>query len=120
MSVNEEENDDIYLSDQEHEEDSSGSDHDNSSEAEEGNNNDGLAEMMSKILNQKVNNNKIPVLAKRKTAIMKEIADQSQFKEENKVLRLERKRKREKFLAVPDHLSTDFERQLRKVATRGG
>ncbi len=81
--------------------------------------NDGFAEMMTKILNQKVDH-KIPVLAKRKTSLMKEHEATSQMKVERKQVRVERVLKRERFLVVPSPLNLDFERQLRKVATRGG
>jgi hypothetical protein len=37
-----------------------------------------------------------------------------------KKARLERKAKKEKQLCVPDVLSVDYERQLRKLATKGG
>ena len=79
---------------------------------------DGLADMMSKILNQKIGD-KIPVLAKRKTALMKDADGQHGDAEKMKKLRLERKAEKEKQLVVPDHTSADFERQLRKLATRG-
>lgn len=81
--------------------------------------NDGLAEMMSKILNQKVPN-KNPILAKRKTAMMKEVENDNLKREDVKQNRMDRKVKREKFLSLPDPLNNDFERQLRKVATKGG
>ena len=79
--------------------------------------NDGLADMMNKILNQKVSKN--PVLAKRKTSLMKEVEELHIQKEANKESRIERKRKREKFLMLPNPLTADFEKQLRKVATKG-
>ena len=80
--------------------------------------NDGLADMMNKILNQKVSKN--PVLAKRKTSLMKEVEELHIQKEANKESRIERKRKREKFLVLPNPITADFEKQLRKVATKGG
>ena len=80
---------------------------------------DGLADMMSKILNQKVGD-KIPVLAKRKTALMKEREGSHIDSDRLKRQRAEKKADREKQLVVPDLTSADFERQLRKLATRGG
>lgn len=80
---------------------------------------DGFADMMSKILNQKTGD-KVPVLAKRKTALMKEMevahADTDRLKRQ----RVDKKAEKEKQLVVPDLSSADFERQLRKLATRGG
>ena len=80
---------------------------------------DGLADMMSKILNQKVGD-KIPVLAKRKTTLMKEMEGSHIDSDRLKRQRAEKKADREKQLVVPDLTSADFERQLRKLATRGG
>ena len=93
--------------------------HDEVDEGETSNKNDGLAEMMSKILNQKVTN-KNPILAKRKTAMMKEVENENLNREDVKQNRMERKMKRDRFLVPPDPLTNDFERQLRKVATKGG
>ena len=80
---------------------------------------DGLADMMSKILNQKVGE-KVPVLAKRKTALMKEMEGSHVDFDRLKRQRAEKKAEKEKQLVVPDLTSADFERQLRKLATRGG
>lgn len=106
------ENDDSIESDEEL--DSDGYDEDGN----ETTTNDGLSVMMSKILNQNITKN--PILAKRKTAAMKEIEENHFKKEESKIQRIERKKKREMFLVPPNPLSSDFERQLRKVATKGG
>lgn len=73
---------------------------------------------MSKILSQKTNE-KIPILAKRKTKFMKDYEEYNEQKEENKVHRYEWKRKRENFRVLSDTSTLDFERQLRKVAARG-
>jgi hypothetical protein len=102
--------------------DDDGSNYDQTDEFEEVDSidgNDGFADMMSKILNQKVDN-RLPILAKRKTSQMKEVEEFHKKKEENKVLRVERKRKRESFLKLPHHTTFNFERNLRKIATRGG
>jgi hypothetical protein len=88
-------------------------------EEEDSTKRDGLADMMSKILNQKVGD-KIPVLAKRKTAMMKEMEGTHIDADRQKKQRAEKRAEREKQLVVPDLSSADFERQLRKLATRGG
>jgi Rrp15p len=80
---------------------------------------DGFADMMSKILNQKTGD-KIPVLAKRKTALMKEMEGAHADTDRLKRQRADKKAEKEKQLVVPDLSSADFERQLRKLATRGG
>lgn len=80
---------------------------------------DGFADMMSKILNQKTGD-KVPVLAKRKTALMKEMEGSHKDADRLKRQRAEKKSEKEKQLVVPDLSSADFERQLRKLATRGG
>ncbi len=81
--------------------------------------NDGLADMMKKILNQNVPSTKQPVLAKRKTQLMKEIENQKGEKSRLQKLRKERKLKKEKQLVIPDVLSMVYEKQLKKLATRG-
>ena len=80
---------------------------------------DGLADMMSKILHQNIGD-KTPVLAKRKTTEMKEMQGKDENLSRIKRQRAEKKAEREKQFVVPDHTSADFERQLRKLATRGG
>mmetsp|Transcript_21130 Transcript_21130/g.30549 ORF Transcript_21130/g.30549 Transcript_21130/m.30549 type:complete len:280 (-) Transcript_21130:81-920(-) len=80
---------------------------------------DGMADMMAKILHQQVPGKKIPVLAKRKTAIMKELEEEFADRDRLKRLRAQRKLAREKHIVIPDVSTADYERQLRKVATRG-
>lgn len=80
---------------------------------------DGFADMMAKILNQKTGD-KIPVLAKRKTTLMKEVEGSHIDSDRLKRQRAAKKVEKEKQLVVPDLSSADFERQLRKLATRGG
>ena len=60
------------------------------------------------------------MLAKRKTAIMKELETEYADRDRLKKLRIERREQRVKHLVIPDHTTLDYERQLRKVATRGG
>jgi ribosomal protein L18E len=60
------------------------------------------------------------VLAKRKTAMMKDMeADKANMKR-IKLARIERKAEQTKQLVVPDVTTADYERQLKKLATRGG
>jgi hypothetical protein len=61
-------------------------------------------------------------LAKRKTTLMKEMEGSAEEKERLKRQKVERKLEKEKKMMAPDvsPASTDFERQLRKLATRGG
>lgn len=79
---------------------------------------DGMADMMSKILNQSVGA-KIPVLAKRKSNIVKEIEQDKAELLRLKRQKAERKAEKTKQMVVPDQTTADFERQLRKLATRG-
>ena len=99
---------------------------------------DGLADMMSRILNQQTGAN--PVLAKRKTPLMKgtslglydirytcfvtslpsEMEREKEQLQRLKEIRAERKARKEKQLVLPDPSTADFERQLRKLATKGG
>ena len=60
------------------------------------------------------------MLAKRKTAIMKELEEEFADRDRLKRLRAQRKLAREKHIVIPDVSTADYERQLRKVATRGG
>jgi hypothetical protein len=90
-----------------------------SEEEEEEKERDGMADMMAKILHQQVEG-KVPVLAKRKTTIMKELEKEKSSKDRLKLVRRQKREDKGKFLVVPDHSTTDYERQLRKVATRGG
>ena len=87
-------------------------------EEEEGK--DGMADMMAKILHQQVDRGKIPILAKRKTTIMKELEKEKTADDKLKLAHKQKQQERNKFQIVPDHTMTDYERQLRKVATRGG
>lgn len=101
--------------DAEHEENES---EDEAEGGEGGEEKDGMADMMSKILNQNVSSSN-PILAKRKTAIMKEMEEGKEDNERLKRLRAQRKSEREKQLAAPDAGTADYENQLRKLATRG-
>ena len=60
------------------------------------------------------------MLAKRKTAIMKEMEADKANKERLKKMKVDRIAEKEKQLIIPTIMTTDYERQLRKLATRGG
>jgi hypothetical protein len=60
------------------------------------------------------------VLAKRKTAIMKELEVEYADKDRLKQRKVIRQASRDKHMVIPTHATGDYERQLRKVATRGG
>jgi hypothetical protein len=59
-------------------------------------------------------------LAKRKTTIMKELEQEYADRDRLKKLKIARKEARDKHLLLPHALTADSERQLRKIATRGG
>ncbi len=60
------------------------------------------------------------MLAKRKTALMKDIEVVHKDSADMKKLRAERRIERSKQMTMPDASTADFERQLKKLATRGG
>ena len=80
----------------------------------------GFSNVMAKILGQSVGGKKVPVLAKRKTSVMREIETERENREQMKKLRSSRKAERDKQMLVPSVLQNDYERQLKKVGTRGG
>ena len=80
---------------------------------------DGFADMMSRILNQNAGDS-IPVLSKRKTPLMREHEEESNMKNLLKKQKVDKKVDKEKQLVAPDVRSADFERELRRLATRGG
>lgn len=51
---------------------------------------------------------------------MKELESEYADKERLKKLKQKRQEQRVKHMVVPDHTTLDYERQLKKVATRGG
>ena len=60
------------------------------------------------------------MLAKRKTAMLKAIDEEREETKRLKLQREERKVQRDHQMVIPDATSIEFERQLRKLATRGG
>ena len=64
-------------------------------EGEDSQHGDGLSNVMSKILNQSICK-KIPVLAKRRTAVMKEIEESREQRDRLKIKRIEKNEDRER------------------------
>ena len=60
------------------------------------------------------------MLAKRKTSLMKDIEVDHKDKAEMRKLRAERRVEKSKQMVTPDASTADYERQLKKLATRGG
>jgi hypothetical protein len=81
---------------------------------------DGFADAMSRILSSNIPKaHANPVLAKRKTTLMKQIEGDREDQQRVKKLRAKRLVERDRHMTVPTVLSQDFERQLKKVATKG-
>ena len=80
---------------------------------------DGFSNAMAKILHQQVPS-KVPVLAKRKTPIMRELDAEVEQQQHAKKARMEKQQVKEMHLVKPHVLQADYERQLRKLATKGG
>jgi len=78
----------------------------------------GMSEVISKLLEQPVSKPN-PILAKRKTKMMKDREAQAQERRELAQRQLANKEKKTKGLIAPDPLQAPYERQLKKVATRG-
>jgi len=79
---------------------------------------DGMADMMSKILNQKTSKD-VPVLEKRTTTIMKSIDAERNERTELKKAQAAKSLIRTKQLSQPGHSNPEKERSLRKLATKG-
>jgi len=79
---------------------------------------DGMADMMSKILNQKTTKD-VPVLEKRKTTIMKSIDAERGERSELKKAQAAKSLIRTRQLSQPGHSNPEKERSLRKLATKG-
>ncbi|KAG5176478.1 Rrp15p-domain-containing protein [Tribonema minus] len=79
----------------------------------------GMGDVMARILGQQIAGSSAPVLAKRKTKAMKEMAEEAERKATLVAKRAERRAARAQQLVVPDVTSQDRERQLKKIATRG-
>ncbi len=79
---------------------------------------DGMADMMAKILNQKTARD-VPVLEKRKTAIMKSIDEEREESAKLKKAQQDKAMVRNKQITLPGHSSIEKEKVLRKLATKG-
>ncbi|CAN0000995.1 unnamed protein product [Scytosiphon promiscuus] len=80
----------------------------------------GMGDVMARILGQKLDARvQAPVLAKRKTKAMKEMENASVKRAETRGKSAVRRANRTQQFVVPDHTTTDYERQLKKIATRG-
>jgi hypothetical protein len=79
---------------------------------------DGMADVMARILNQEVNK-KAPVLAKRRTALMKDMEKEKRERHRAKEAAEKKRAALNHQLYVPDHKDAERERQLRRIATRG-
>jgi hypothetical protein len=60
------------------------------------------------------------VLAKRKTKLMREMEEERRLNRKEREAASEKRAKLNRHLYVPDHTHTEPERQLRRIATRGG
>lgn len=78
----------------------------------------GFGSVMTKILSRSIDK-PAAVLAKRKTAKEKIVALEKSEKKKQREARLEKKSERQKFNVLSKPQDADFERQLRKVGTRG-
>ena len=79
----------------------------------------GFADAISKILSKEIGSIQ-PVLAKRKTPLMRQIEEERHRAKKERLLKKRRLEMKNKNLVIPDHTTVDYERQLRKIATRGG
>ncbi|CAN0000515.1 unnamed protein product [Ectocarpus sp. 6 AP-2014] len=80
----------------------------------------GMGDVMARILGQKLDTRvQAPVLAKRKTKTMKEMENASVKRAETRGKSAARRAKMTQQFVIPDHTTTDYERQLKKIATRG-
>ncbi|CAM9207591.1 unnamed protein product [Phaeothamnion confervicola] len=78
----------------------------------------GMGNVMAKILAQKLDG-EVPVLAKRKTPVMRAAEEAAEQRTAARSKQRERSKKLQQQLVVPTVLTADYERGLRKVATRG-
>ncbi|CAN0008811.1 unnamed protein product [Pylaiella littoralis] len=80
----------------------------------------GMGDVMARILSQKLDSRvQAPVLAKRKTKAMKEMENASAKRAESRGKSAVRRANMTQQFVIPDHTTTDYERQLKKIATRG-
>ncbi|CAM9820232.1 unnamed protein product, partial [Choristocarpus tenellus] len=88
----------------------------------EGNTNEGggMGDVMARILGQKLENRtQAPVLAKRKTKVMREMEEDAVKRSDARGKAAAKRAKLTTQFHVPDHTTTDYERKLKKIAMRG-
>jgi Rrp15p len=93
---------------------------DSQDEAAEGDKGGGMGDVMARILGQQLTTESAPVLAKRRTKAMKEMEAESVRKAAAVARRAERRAQQTQQLHIPDASTMEHERQLKKIATRGG
>ncbi|KAG9401019.1 hypothetical protein AC1031_009772 [Aphanomyces cochlioides] len=79
----------------------------------------GFADAMSKVLNQNVEEEKAPILAKRVTAQMREISKDKKATTATKLSAKEKRARDEKDMVIPSHLTMAKDKTLRAIATKG-
>lgn len=79
---------------------------------------DGFADTIMNLLKQDTGS-KLPVLSGRKTALMKQMQEHQKEAKVQELKRLEKKRRIEAKMVRPQENNIEFERQLRKLATKG-
>jgi Rrp15p len=93
---------------------------DSQDEAAEGDKGGGMGDVMARILGQQLTTESAPVLAKRRTKAMKEMEAEADRKAAAVARRAERRAQQTQQLHIPDASTMEHERQLKKIATRGG
>ncbi|CAN0288643.1 unnamed protein product, partial [Discosporangium mesarthrocarpum] len=80
----------------------------------------GMGDVMARILGQELDTRtKEPVLARRKTRVMREMEEESARRAEARGKAAEKRACMTSQFVAPDHTTADYERQLKKIATRG-
>ncbi|ETV71490.1 hypothetical protein H257_13358 [Aphanomyces astaci] len=79
----------------------------------------GFADAMSKVLNQNVEEEKAPILAKRVTSQMREISKDKSTTNASKLSAKEKRAREEKDMVIPSHLTMAQDKALRGIATKG-
>eukprot|EP01033_Poteriospumella_lacustris_P010535 gene10535-7492_t len=76
-----------------------------------------MSSVISDLLGQSTSG--VPILAGRKTATMKQLEEKKRLKKELVLKKLENRRKIESKIPSTNAVNVDFERQLRRLATKG-
>jgi hypothetical protein len=93
-------------------------DEDNSDQGNSNGFHDGFADTVLNLLKQDTGK-KNPVLSGRKTTLMKQLQETTQQMKEADKRKVEKRRKLEGKMVNPQDVNIEFERQLRKLATKG-